>query len=232
MTGIEPAYSSNRCGIRTSGVVVEVIGSVVADFPGRAPFRCYRKCCGNCRQEDRNRPSLKSGTYPSGDVYRVIGCADSCATRNATSPGPRNTIENAQLLDGSTSRQWGQKWSVTTPGPMSLTRPTPLVYWRSRRIPCVLPTRQLSRPVEDCDRCLALAGVRHLRLDDPRAIRPDLPCDFGAASHSARRDPLIGRGCQRSAGDPVLDGHQGFGSLDTRGSCQQSRSTARAPAAN
>ena len=39
MTGIEPAYSSNRCGIRTSGVVVEVIGSVVADFPGRAPFR-------------------------------------------------------------------------------------------------------------------------------------------------------------------------------------------------
>jgi hypothetical protein len=90
----------------------------------------------------------------------------------------------------------------------------------------------LSRPVEVCDRCLALAGVRHLRLDDRRAIRPDLPCDFGAASHSARRDPLIGRGCQRSAGDPVLDGHQGFGSLDTRGSCQQSRSTARAPAAN
>jgi hypothetical protein len=126
MTGIEPSYSSNRCGIRTSGVV-EVIGSVVADFPGCAHIRCYRKCCGHCRQEDRNRPSLKSGTYPSGDVYRVIGCADFCATCNATSPGPRNAIENAQLLDGSTSRQWGQKWSVTTPGPMSLTRPTPLV---------------------------------------------------------------------------------------------------------
>jgi hypothetical protein len=120
MTGIEPSYSSNRYGIRTSGVV-EVIVSVVADFPGCAHIRCYRKCCGHCRQEDRNRPSLKSGTNPSGDVYRVIGCADFCATCNAASPGPRNAIENAQLLDGSTSRQWGQKWSVTTPGPMSLT---------------------------------------------------------------------------------------------------------------
>jgi hypothetical protein len=75
--------------------------------------------------------------------------------------------------------------------------------------PHQLPTcTKLSRPVEDCDRCLALAGVRHLRLVDRRAIRPDLPCDFGAASHSARRDPLIGRRCQRSAGDPVLDGHK------------------------
>jgi hypothetical protein len=31
----------------------------------------------------------------------------------------------------------------------------------------------LSRPVEDCDGCAALAGVRNLGLDDPSAGRPD-----------------------------------------------------------
>jgi len=38
---------------------------------------------------------------------------------------------------------------------------------------------QLSRPVKDCEGCPALAGVRNVGLDDPRARRPDSHCDFG-----------------------------------------------------
>ena len=37
----------------------------------------------------------------------------------------------------------------------------------------------LSRPVEDCAECPALAGVRNLGLDDPIPGRPDSPCNFG-----------------------------------------------------
>ena len=41
------------------------------------------------------------------------------------------------------------------------------------------PAPQLSRPVEDCKGCRALAGVRNVGLDDPRAGRPDSHCNFG-----------------------------------------------------
>jgi LysR substrate binding domain len=37
----------------------------------------------------------------------------------------------------------------------------------------------VSRPVEGCAECPALAGVRNLGLDDPSPGRPDLPCNFG-----------------------------------------------------
>jgi hypothetical protein len=37
----------------------------------------------------------------------------------------------------------------------------------------------VSCPVEDCDRCRALAGVRNLCLDNLNAGRPDLHCTFG-----------------------------------------------------
>jgi hypothetical protein len=40
-------------------------------------------------------------------------------------------------------------------------------------------TAPLSRPVKDCEGCPALAGVRNVGLDDPRARRPDSHCDFG-----------------------------------------------------
>jgi hypothetical protein len=41
-------------------------------------------------------------------------------------------------------------------------------------------TRQtLSRPVEDCEGCPALARIRSLGLDDPSAGRPDLHCNSG-----------------------------------------------------
>ena len=43
----------------------------------------------------------------------------------------------------------------------------------------------LSRPVEDCERCSALAGVRNLGLDDPGPGRPDSHCNFGGVG--ARR---------------------------------------------
>ena len=46
----------------------------------------------------------------------------------------------------------------------------------------------LSRPVEDCDRYLALAEVRHLRLDDPRGF-VQIYLAICLPSHSARRDP-------------------------------------------
>jgi hypothetical protein len=40
----------------------------------------------------------------------------------------------------------------------------------------------MSRPVEDCEGCPALAGVRKLGLDDPSSGRPDLHCNFGDLS--------------------------------------------------
>ena len=37
----------------------------------------------------------------------------------------------------------------------------------------------VSRPVEDCDGCRALAGVRNVGLDNPSAGRQDSHCIFG-----------------------------------------------------
>jgi len=37
----------------------------------------------------------------------------------------------------------------------------------------------VSCPVDDCDRCRALAGVRNLCLDNLNVGRPDLHCTFG-----------------------------------------------------
>ena len=42
-------------------------------------------------------------------------------------------------------------------------------------------TYHLSRPVEHCAECPALAGVRNLGLDDPSPDRPVLHCNFGGA---------------------------------------------------
>ena len=39
--------------------------------------------------------------------------------------------------------------------------------------------QKLSRPVEDCEGCPALAWVRNVGLDDPGASCPDLPSNFG-----------------------------------------------------
>jgi hypothetical protein len=39
--------------------------------------------------------------------------------------------------------------------------------------------KRLSRPVQDCEERPALAGVRKVDLDDPRANRPDTHCNFG-----------------------------------------------------
>jgi len=47
----------------------------------------------------------------------------------------------------------------------------------------------VSRPVEDCEGCPPLAGVRNLALDDPRAVRPDSHCNFGDPS-IRRVEPL------------------------------------------
>ena len=59
----------------------------------------------------------------------------------------------------------------------------------------------LSRPLEDCAGCPALAGVRNLRLDDPSAGCSDLHRNFGVRSiwarraAAARRAGSLERGC-------------------------------------
>ena len=59
----------------------------------------------------------------------------------------------------------------------------------------------MSRPVEDCEGCPALAGVRNLGLDDPSAGRSDSHCNFGVRSiwarraAAARRAGSLKRGC-------------------------------------
>jgi hypothetical protein len=47
----------------------------------------------------------------------------------------------------------------------------------------------VSRPLEDCEGCPALAGVRNLGLDDPSAGCSDLHCNFGGGG----RRPVCGR---------------------------------------
>jgi hypothetical protein len=42
--------------------------------------------------------------------------------------------------------------------------------------------KHLSRPVEDCAECPALAGVRKLALNDPSPDRPDSHCNFGGVT--------------------------------------------------
>jgi len=56
--------------------------------------------------------------------------------------------------------------------------------------------QQLSRSVEDCGGCPALAGVRHLGLDDPNPGCPVLHFNFGAASGHVERLHLIGMLCE------------------------------------
>ena len=46
-------------------------------------------------------------------------------------------------------------------------------------------TTHLSRPVEDCAECPALARIRKLGLDDPYAGCSDLHCNFGVRSRVA-----------------------------------------------
>ena len=52
-----------------------------------------------------------------------------------------------------------------------------VIFQSARKSLSVAPS--LSRPVEDCKGCRALAGVRNAGLDDPRAGRPDAHCNFG-----------------------------------------------------
>jgi len=86
----------------------------------------------------------------------------------------------------------------------------------------------LSRPVEDCERCSALAGVRNLGLDDPGPGCSDLHCNFGVRSsrahvewlHRAEPGPSSGvyrphthdhRGTPRSrprSTDPIVSVHR------------------------
>jgi hypothetical protein len=49
------------------------------------------------------------------------------------------------------------------------------------------PFPHLSRPVEDCAGCPALAGVRNLGLDDLSAGRPDSHCNSGDRRTGAGR---------------------------------------------
>ena len=47
-----------------------------------------------------------------------------------------------------------------------------------RLTPTPITASQLSRPVEHCEGCPVLAGVRNLYLDDPAVSCPDLHCNF------------------------------------------------------
>jgi hypothetical protein len=85
------------------------------------------------------------------------------------------------------------------------------VMQRRRQVNCELVTPQqveqhrqdcdrviMSRPVEDCAECPALAGVRNLGLDDPSPGRPDSPCNFGdrisrSLANTPNTEPEIGK---------------------------------------
>ena len=63
---------------------------------------------------------------------------------------------------------------VRTPQPRPQTNPELRNLDPNRTI-----SSAMSRPVEDCEGCPALAGVRNLGLDDPSAGRPDSHCNSG-----------------------------------------------------
>ena len=73
------------------------------------------------------------------------------------------------------------------PHPNSTTFPTSTAPAPSPPHRCRTNQPALSRPVEDCEGCPALAGVRNLGLDDPSAGRPDSHCNFGDRSIRACR---------------------------------------------
>ena len=62
------------------------------------------------------------------------------------------------------------------------------------------PPSPLSRPLEDCEGCPVLAGVRNLGLDDPSAGRSDLHCNFGVRSSRAASSGCSAQSRVRSSG--------------------------------
>ena len=73
----------------------------------------------------------------------------------------------------------------------------------------------MSRPVEDCEGCPALARIRSLGLDDPSAGRPGLHCNFGdrriraAAAGKPALELLVATGITGNVG---CSGHSSFAS--------------------
>ena len=100
-------------------------------------------------------------------------------------------LESSSRLRFSTPRFLSQP-NIPMASPHS---PHPLPPHRAHTPPVTAPSLlhtffhllTLSRPVEGCEGCPALAGVRKLGLDDPSAGRPDLHCNFGDRSIQASR---------------------------------------------
>jgi len=69
----------------------------------------------------------------------------------------------------------------------------------------------MSRSVEGCVQCRALAGVRNLDLDDPGRDRPDSHCNFGdrrirrvERRQHAAQVPYLRRSCPRGRKSPQI----------------------------
>jgi hypothetical protein len=62
------------------------------------------------------------------------------------------------------------------------------------------PSHHLSRPLEDCEGCPVLAGVRNLGLDESQRRCSDLHCSFGVRSSRAASSGCSAQGRVRSSG--------------------------------
>ena len=142
-------------------------------------------CAAPCRTETR-APACTPRTAPT-TRRSAPGAARRTRHRRRRSrtPGPPATPTRPRGPHSGSARESslpaGPAPRLQNPQPMSELRnhprkltPNSATFTRTGH-----PPATMSRPVEDCEGCPALAGVRNLGLDDPSAGRPDSHCNSG-----------------------------------------------------
>ena len=136
-----------------------------ADIQGVAEQR-YFVSCPHCRYR-ATPPSVARRGQRANHLHRVDPF---------WLPSPRGRI--ARRFRRSCNTGEGSDRQAGYPHRVALS-PGQIKTW----VACGRPVGQtrsvVSRPVEDCAECPALAGVRNLGLDDLRPGRPDSHCNFG-----------------------------------------------------
>jgi hypothetical protein len=148
--------------------------------------------------------SRRAGTpspsrVPIGELIRTDGQVCRAATcvyratldgpRRLAAPGPRRPRagqHHHHPRNGTGKHSSGRTGPASSkPQPMSeLPQPPPQTNPELRNLH---PNRTfLSSPVEDCEGCPALAGIRNVGLDTPSARRPDSLCNFGGVGPRRR----------------------------------------------
>ena len=129
---------------------------------GVSPARIYtapttRRSAPGAARRTRHLRRRSRTPDPPATPTRPRGPHSGSARESSLPAGPAPRLQNPQPM------------SELRNHPRKLT-PNSATFTRTGQI--------LSRPVEHCEGCPVLAGVRNLYLDDPAVSRPDLHCNF------------------------------------------------------